>query len=817
MQKYQSSALKSIFKYIYILVVFGFIISSCNPIKHIPPGEVFLKKNKIKISNNVVNEDILYPYLRQKSNKRALWVIKIRMQQYLSFNDSSLAIKNEKKKNKLALKNEKRKAKGKEEKEFKPVLGSRLKEAGEPPVVFDINATKQTIEQFNKALFNQGFFDNEVFVDYKYNNDSNKVIVTYTAKEGEQYTLNKISIVIDDASLTEDIKKANKYSLLHSGDPYNTDEIDLERSRFATEMRNQGYFYFSKDYIAFEIDSALNKNLVNIKTIIKNPTIDDAYSDQKITTQHSKYSIGDITLNTSFNSNFNDQLEDSIHFEKLIYVNLSRLKYNPHSFVNKLFFEKGDTYSQYNEQRTYDRISGLNNFSYINIGFLPDPADSSILNCNILMTPLASQSIGLEVEGTNTSGNLGVSGYLSYLHRNLFGNAEEFKVRLKGGVEAQQTNSSTSSQGAAENSPFNTVEWGLETSLIFQELILPYGIKSRILKSFNRPKTSLNLIINYQNRPDFLRRLTNFSTGYFFSKNDKNLNEVFLYPVDISYIHIEKNAAFQKRLESLNNPLLNSTYANQFIVGSRLIETWTNRSAIEQKSFIFNRIQLEVAGNLLSLTDKYIPSSADSGSFTTIADIRYAQFFKFQNDWHLNARINRNHSMAYRILTGIGIPYGNSKALPYDRSFYGGGANDNRGWRARTLGPGALQEDNPSKNGVDQVADIKIQLSMEYRFTIVKSIEGALFADAGNIWLLKNDTERPGANFDISRFHKEFALAAGPGLRFNFGFLLVRFDWGFKLYDPAKPVNQRWLGQQNYFLGSNGSKTAINLGIGYPF
>lgn len=799
-------------------MIFGFVIGACNPVKHIPEGKVFLKENKIQIPTAVIDQDVLYPYIRQKANKRALWVVKIKMQQYLSFNDSNLTVKNEKKRLKIDAKNERRLAAEKDTVAFKPVIGYRLKEAGEAPVVFDKRAAEETTNQFEKALFNRGYFHNKVNVNYEYNKDSTKVTAIYSAKEGKRFHLNKIALVIDDTSLLASIKEANKFSYLHKGDAYNTELIDKERLRFTSEMRNRGYFFFSKEYIAYEVDSTIPGNLVNLKIIVKNPTEKDPVTNESISIPHLKYTIGTITLNTSFNSNFADHLEDSIHFEDLIYVNLAQLKYNPHSFVNKLFFSTGDYYSQYNEERTYSRISGLNNFSYINMGFIPDAEDSTVLNCNLRMTPLPSQSVGIETEGTTSSGNLGVSGYLNYLHRNIFGNAEEFKIRLKGGFEAQQTNSEAPPSNDGLFSNVNTIEYGIETSLIFQDLILPPGISSKILKRFNRPKTSLNFVFNNQERPDFNRKLINVSLGYFFTRKKENINEFFIYPADISYIKMEKSVAFEARLEELNNPLLNSTYSDQFIVGSRAIETWTNRKSVEQKSFVLNRIQADLAGNLLFLFNNLVDSpKSDSGDFYQLGNIRYAQFIKAQNDWHFTRKINRNQSMAFRVLGGIGVPYGNAEALPYDRSFYGGGANDNRGWRARTLGPGALSNADSSKIGVDQVADIKIQFSAEYRFNLVKAIEGAVFADVGNIWLLNEDPNRPNANFEATRFLSEMALAVGPGVRLNFGFLLVRFDWGFKIYDPGKSSGERWIGQNNYYRDDSLQLSSFNLGIGYPF
>jgi outer membrane protein assembly factor BamA len=821
--------LKSLIQNIYIIVVVAVLFTSCNPTKVLAPGEVYLKANVIGIPGKIIEQDVLYPYLKQRDNKRALWIFKIKMVRYLAYSDSTINFKNEKKRKRITHKNEKRLLAGKDSVEFKPHWTFKIKEGGEPPVVFDSTLAKETITQFKKALFNRGYFNNEVSTFFKYNRDSSKVSVIYSTTEGIQYNLNKIALVIDDNSLLPAIKKANEFSLLHTGDPYNTDKIDEERLRFTGEMRNQGYYYFSKEFIAYEVDSALQNKAVNIKVIIKNPPNSNNSADSLNSVSHQKYKIGTITLNTSFNSKFTDNPADSIHFDHLIFINLSRLKYNPHTFTNKLFYQSGDFYSQKAESRTYTRLSGLNNFKYINIGFAKSALDSNTLNCNILMSPFPTQSIGVEMEGTNTSGNLGVSGYLNYLHRNTFGNAEEFKVRFKGGVEAQQTNTVEEDATNGALDVFNTKEFGVETSLTFQDLILTHGLKARILKRFNRPKTSLNFIINYQNRPDFERFLTNASIGYTFTQKKENTHQFFIHPVDISFIRVEKTIDFEKRLEELNNPLLNSTYDNQFIAGSKIVETWTNKKTTKQRSFMLNRALFEIAGNVLNAANKmlgseYAVDTTNTQDYYTIGQVRYAQFVKAQNDFHFNTRINRTQSMAYRVLAGIGIPYGNAETLPYDRSFYGGGANDMRGWQARSLGPGGLLDDS-LKAGVDQVADIKIQLGAEYRFNISKSIEGAIFADAGNIWLLRKDDARPLAEFDINRFYKEIALSLGSGVRFNFGFLLVRLDWGVKIFDPALPEKQRFVLDRGDYLKNYGENTGgksyqhsvFNLGIGYPF
>ncbi len=800
---------------------------ACSPTKNLGPKEVFLKSNSIDIPGRVIDEDILTPYLKQRENKRQLLLFKIPMWQYLAVNDSTLEVKNNKKRARIEAKNLRRQEKGKDPRKIKPVMASKIKDKGEPPVIFDERLANETAHQFEKALFNHGYFHSKVSPVYEYNKDSTRVKVIYQAEEGDLYHFNKISLVLADSGIASTVKEANSSSVLHQGDPYNTDKIDEERSRFTSEMRNHGYYFFSKEYLVYEMDSTIEGNKVDVKIIIKNP--DATGNDSTQTPSHIKYSIGEITLNTSFNPKYVDDPHDSIHFENLVFINLSRLKYNPHSFTNKLFYWKGDTYSEKNEARTYTRLSGLNNFKYINISFAKSHYDSTILDCSILMTPFPAQSIGVEVEGTNTSGNLGISGYLSYVHRNTFGNAEEFKVRFKGGLEAQQTNSSNDASNTTLNI-FNTVEYGIETSLTFQDLILPPVLKANILRRFNRPKTSVNFILNYQNRPDFERFLTNASFGYVFTSKKINTKEFFIYPLDVSFIRIAKSADFSARLEELNNPLLNATYANQFIFGTRTIETWTNKTTAQQKNFILNRFQLETAGNLLFLLDKSlnaipeIDSTDGTSEYYTIGKVRYAQFVKVQNDFHYNSQLNQNNSIAYRFMGGIGVPYGNTNSLPYDRSFYGGGANDMRGWQARSLGPGGLLDDT-AKVGIDQVADIKLQVSVEYRFNMFRAMEGAVFADAGNIWLLREDKARQLANFDINRFYKEIALSLGAGVRFNFGFLLVRLDWGIKIFDPALPLGQRFVYKngeylQNYRSYSGGRQyqySVFNLGIGYPF
>jgi len=714
--------------------------------------------------------------------------------------------------------------------EFAPVWGYRLKHnSGEPPVAYDSNLAERSVQQLSQRLFNKGYFRNQVTFSTETFRNGRKVKVTYFVKVKDPYLIKKVQKAIRDTSLLDEVKILSRQTKLRVGDNYDVEVLDAERARIVSGMRNMGYYDFIRDYVAFEIDSTYETTAVKVKVIIKDPrntSTNELNADSNEFGKHLRYRIDKIYLNSSFSPKYSPSEEDTILYDELIIQNASHLKYFPKRLRRAVFINSGDLFSEETQRYTYSRLTSLSNFKFISIQYEKGD-EPNTLNCRINMTPFPRQSLGVEGEGTNSQGNLGISGYLSYNNKNTFGGAEQLLIRLKGGLEAQQTNTFSSGEANPTNTfdVFNTVEYGLETSILLPDLLLVRQRSRSSIPKYRVPKTSLNLIFNFQNRPDFVRTLINTSLKYSFQLNTKKLNSFVVYPINASYININKSPDFRARLDSLNNPTLSATYDSTFILGTQVIHLWSNKRG-SVPNYTQNQVNVEFAGNSLNLVNNLLgtePIEKDGESFYVLGNIRYAQFFKISDDIRYYTQLTRHQKLAYRLFGGIGIPYGNTTTLPFDKSFFGGGANDIRAWRARTLGPGGLLLDNPNKQGIDQVADIKIEANAEYRFDLIRQLEGALFMDVGNIWLLSADSTRPNADFDINRFYKEIAVGAGAGLRLNFGFLLVRFDFGFKIRDPALPENERWIFNDRPSLraleeqGFQYEYWTFNLGIDYPF
>ncbi len=803
-------------------------ITSCSSTKHLAENEKLVTKVKVKTDGKYEGDPLL-PVVRQLPNRKTLWLFRIHLAIYNTYDQEKLKKRNEKKRKKIALKNQKRLELGKDSIEFKPVWGYRFwKKSGEPPVIYDSLLSIKSVTALENFLFNRGYFNNSVsyHTSEKYEKrHKKKTKVIYCVHLGTPYKINKLSIHMNDTALKDDIKEAIKGTLVHPGELYNANTLDDERSRFASKMRDRGYYYFNREYIKYEIDSMIGNHKVDVKMFIQDMVKTIATksgTDSTVIEKHHKYTINKIYVNTSFNPRFTDDYDDSLSFMNLTFINKRLLNYYPRPIRYSIFIRKGKLYSEAAQRYTYSRLSGTNNFKFVNITFEEGDKPYS-LDCKVNMTPFPHQSIGFEVEGTNTSSNLGVSGYLTYQNKNIFKGMEIFRVRVKGGVEAQQTNALGDNTQGENNtlSIFNTVEYGIEMSLSLQQLIALTRRKVTDVPLYQNPRTTFTGIYNFQNRPDFKRELINASISYFFTIDRKNRNTFRFFPITVSFIRIDKSPEFQDRLDELNNPLLNSTYDNTFIFGLNIFHIWTNQKDSKVPNYWVAQSLFEIAGNLLYLGNNVFNSTEyneDGHTFYKIGGIRYAQYIKVQEDASYHNRINKHQKMAYRILGGIGIAYGNSVSLPYDKSFYGGGANDNRAWTARSLGPGSMSDS--LKAGIDQVGDIKLEFNIEYRFDIIKLLEGALFVDAGNIWLLRKDEERPNAEFKFDRFYKEIALGAGAGIRFNFGFMLIRFDFGFRIYDPGLPEKNRWVFNNAAYLKTLPSRYnyfTFNLGINYPF
>jgi hypothetical protein len=427
---------------------------------------------------------------------------------------------------------------------------------------------------------------------------------------------------------------------------------------------------------------------------------------------------------------------------------------------------------------------------------------------------------------------MGIYGNFIYKHRNVFRGAESFEFKTVVGAEASQVlggasaNNNTSEQIVQRTFQLNTFEIGPELSLNLPRLFPKDLAKT---SRSNYPKTTLRAGLNYQRRPDYTRTLSQVSFGWNFIENPETVSSFDIEWAELSVIKIERSAAFDQWLGSLNDSYLANSYQDHLILASRLGFTVnTQKDGNQPRAFYYRGNIIEGAGNLLRAVYQRLPNAiADSLGSYEINNIRFAQYVKSDHDLRFYTQTDDRNKFALRAFVGVGIPLKNLPSLPFEKSYFSGGANGLRAWQARTLGPGSFRDTSVIRS-FNNIGDIKLEFNAEYRFKITNMFQAAFFIDAGNIWLANVDNSRPNAEFNKSRFYKEFALGTGAGLRFDFDFFIVRMDVGIPLRDPLKVNGEKWLWQgkdeYNAFLSdvNNAPSTfklqpVLNLGLGFPF
>ncbi|PCI93721.1 MAG: hypothetical protein COB15_15885 [Flavobacteriales bacterium] len=757
-------------------MVLLFLLSSCNPTKYLKPDEIFLQKNKIKVDARKIDKDDLKAIVKQKTNKKILGLFKF----HLWVNNR-----------------------------YKEDSENRVKlNVGELPVIYDSLLTDKTVKQLKLYTDKRGYFDSKVSFTTK--KRKNKIKVEYKINAGVPYKIKSIDYVFND----DEVKKMAFFILrktlldLKPGNPFDIDILDKQRDVIKKEMKNLGYYYFNKDYVKYKVDSTVGNKEIAIHLYIENQKIKDERNDTLIEKKHNKYSINDI--NVYLSKNYKDK---NLHnFDTVSFKNIKvhtdttngyKLKYRTRMLNHAISLDKGGLYLLADQQNTYKHLTELRVFKNVNISF--DDIGNNQLNSNIFLTPALKKSFSIDAIGTHNGGNLGVESNLIYQNKNLFRGGEHLTVKLNGGLEIQQVINEDQEEDFSFLGVFNTLEFGPEVNLEFPRFLLPVRLDKFSRKS--NPKTTFNFLLNFQKRPEYLRNLTQLTFGYYW--RETRFKKHFINPVNISLIDLTPTEEFQEKLNAENNPFILNSYQDHFINSTTYSFIFNNQRVNKATNFSYFKLNAEFAGNIQSafnsLTDKEY-DNPDTESYN-VRGIRYAQFIKTDFDLRLYGQ-TKYSSLVKRINIGIGKPYGNLDALPFEKSYYGGGANSIRAWQARSLGPGSLS-DSLTENSLNQIGELKIEANLEYRFDITKMFKGAAFIDAGNIWILKEDENRPNADIKADKFWNDIAIGVGVGLRLDFNFFLIRFDLAAKLKDPGSTTPEK--------LDLIWRSPTLNLGIGYPF
>lgn len=710
--------------YIIVDLVILLMLNACGSTKFVPDGAYLLSSVEIKSDSSDVDVSKLYPYIRQKANAKWFSLLKIPLGTYsLSGKDSTRWI------------------------------NRTLQHMGEKPVVYDTLDTRQSIIDLHKALLNMGYMHAGVSVETEQH--KRKIKVIYLLHPGRPSYLSKISYDIQDHQIKKilenyktSIIKDRKTDIfpLKSGDRFILAALEEERQRITNILLDSGYYKFHKDYITFTADSATNSNKIGLILHIRNYQRNNNIQS----VDHPRYKIGDVSF-------FNE--DGSI-------VRLRNQVLHDNTEIHK-----GDYFSLTNAQKTYNNFGRLQAIKYANISFHEIP-DTNVLNCNVQLSLNKPSTLAFQPEGTNTAGDLGAAASLIYENRNLFKGSELLSLELRGAYEAI-----TGLEGYNDE---NYIEYGAQAKLQFPQFIAPFLSKN--FRQHSHASSELALSWDLQNRPEFHRRVLSAVWRYRWS-DIKHETMFHFEPLDLNYVYMPWISQTFKHdyLDSVSNrnAILRYNYENLFILKLGFGLSYSNGTdAI--------KANIETAGNLLhAFAYTFSFKRNNSGQFALINDIAFAQYCKFDIDYTHLRHIDEHNTMAFHVALGIAYPYGNSKVLPFEKRYFSGGANSVRGWSVRELGPGSYRGKDGRIDFINQTGDVKLDINLEYRTLLFWKLNGALFLDGGNIWTLRNYEEQPGGQFKFNEFYKQIALSYGAGLRLNFNYFILRFDFGMKAVNPA--------------------------------
>jgi len=676
---------------------------------------------------------------------------------------------------------------------------------GEPPVLFSSVSPKRNVEILKNHLENCGYFLPEVYSKVR-TLKGRKTKVDYFAKVGRPYLIRKIIFPGKDSSINKLIYKTRVESYIRPGMQYNLDSLKNERERINTALKEEGLYYFTPDDIIFKADTTAGDHEVDIYVQVKRRL---SVKATRIYTLNNIYVYSNHTL---FQDSFKKK-PDTILVQGYYYIG-SRKIYRPNIIVSSIFLQKDSVYNYTDYDITLNRLMRLGIYKFVNIKFkdLDTTNKTGRLDTYIYLSPLPRKSLRFEFKLVSKSDNFaGPLVNFSFKNRNLFRGAELLTFNANASIEEQIS-------GIGKGQTSTTL--GGDITLDIPRFITPFFTIDPANKFV--PKTELKLgfqklsEINYYNENTF-----GFSAGYKWNQSE-TVEHVF-NPIVINFLKLgQTSGQFDSILN--HNITLKRSFATQFIIGSYYSYTYNTQGLSDRKFDWYFNGTADVSGNLLGLVQSAITNHEPSPDAPNkIFGEPYSQYvlgtLDFRHYWNV---LGKEKRLVTRLFAGAGIPYGNSSTLPYIKEFFAGGNNSIRAFPSRILGPGSyrLSPDQLSSVFIDQVGDIKLEGNIEYRFPIAGVIKGALFTDAGNIWLVNEDTARPGGKFNVNTFYKQIAVGSGFGIRVDASYFVLRFDLAFPLRKPYTDANG------NYWVIDkispfNGvwikNNLVLNIGIGYPF
>ena len=589
------------------------------------------------------------------------------------------------------------------------------------------------------------------------------------------------------------IQRTRSLSPLKPGAPYELYNFEQERDRLTDMLRGCGYYYFQSAYIEFLVDTTRQAGVADVRVALRQGTPATALR---------VYRVGQVEL--SLASAEGEVTCDSLLLDSLLVTYNAPLDLRPKVISRTVRLHPGEVFSSWRESQTQSTLSRLGIFKFTNltVNRLNDPRDSARLDVKIDAIYDLPVEVECELSVSSKSNNLlGPGLAFSVTDKNAFRGGENLSFRLNGAYE-WQTGKQQSNSGL-----INSYELGINLGLTMPRLLLPRFLKP---KETNSERTNFQLGMDFLNRNTFFRMISfTGSATYDFRRSRRVQHSITPFKINYTYL-LKTSAEFDETMA--NNPAIALSFQNQFIPSMAYSHTYDRGATRRNPNRFYWQNTLMSAGNLLSAVQYLCGNRRGEGK--TIFGNPYSQFLKFTSELITYRQLTESSQLAFRFMGGIGYAYGNSSVMPYSEQFYIGGANSIRAFTIRSIGPGSYHTESDNSTAyLDQTGDIKLEASLELRFNIMGGLNGALFLDAGNVWLLRSDEKRPGGEFHLKGILDELALGTGFGLRYDIGFIVVRADLGVALHTPY--ANPRKSGYYN--IDKFGDGLGFHIAIGYPF
>lgn len=756
------------------------LLSGCGSARFIPEGRYLLSDVKLTTSARGIKTGELRGNVRQEPNSRWFSLFKIPLHVYcLSKADS--------------------------------VRGRRgfsgvLRKIGEAPVIYDPAQTAYSVASLRQSLINKGYLRARVDTTVSYR--GHKAAVVYHLTPGPQTHVNSLAYTFDDPAVARIVAADSTAGVLRKGRALDLDRLAEERTRIVSLLRNKGYYHVNNDFVTVTIDTLPHSHGADVTLHFARP--DETDSARVYTPQR----FGRIRV-IEHGADRNEIETDSIDYRHLTYLYKGRPFLHKGVLYYHIDLQQDSLYSDRRVQTTASMVSALPAVAYSSTRVYELGDSLGRLGCDITLQSGKPHSIGLELEGTNTAGDLGAAAVATYSNRNLLRGSETFTVKGRLAYEAI-----TGLEGYDNQ---NYIEYSLETGLRFPTLLMPFVSLDR--KRQLNAASEVQLMYDSQNRPEFHRRVLTGAWAYNWMRYDRpQLRHRFdLFSINYVFLPWISSTFRRDYLEGDDpyNQVLRSSYENLFILKTGYSFTYNSQASQQalsaagtQTSGYQVKAGVELAGNLLRGISGLLRFHRDSEGRYSLFGINFSQYVKFDFDFSKSLAITEKSALAFHAALGLAIPYGNSSILPYEKRYFSGGANSVRGWSVRSLGPGAYKGAGGKVDFINQTGNLKLDLSVEWRSLLFWKIYSALFVDAGNIWNTRHYPNMDDAVFHFDSFHRQIAVAYGLGLRFNFNYFILRLDGGMKAINPAEPS-----GRLHYpiFHPDFGRDFTLHFAVGLPF